>query len=57
MKQIEEVVAQLAASKAGISRERDKLRDLLDEAKQILISTEDADQGLETAIDSLSQYL
>ena len=57
MKQIEEVVAQLTASKAVIAKERDKLRDLLDEAEQILISTEDADQGLETAIDSLSQYL
>ena len=48
---------QIEACKARISNERDKLRELIDDAAAVEGSCDDAIEALESAADSLSQYL
>lgn len=49
--------AQIAKCKANISKERDKLRELVSEVTSIAETCDEALDGLERAADALSQYL
>lgn len=49
--------AQIVKCKDNIARERDKLRELISEVREIEESCDEALDGLERAADALSQYL
>lgn len=52
-----QLIRQIKASQARIAKERDKLRDLVEEAQEIVDCCVEADDGLTQALDALSQYL
>lgn len=56
-KTLKTLTRQIEAHKARIAKERDKLRDLIDDACVILDSCQEAEDCLVNAVDSLSQYL
>lgn len=49
--------ARLAVVKADLARNRDELRELLEEGTAVLESCDQAMEELETAVETLSQYL
>lgn len=54
---IKQLAKQIEKSKAQIAKERDKLRELVDEADSLLNDWEQAEDSLQTAIDTLSQLV
>ena len=57
MKAIKGLIQSVNKIKIKISKERDKLRELVDECIGILETTDSAVIDLEKAVDSLSEYL
>ena len=57
IKSLKPIIAKLKKSGAVIARERDKMRNLIDEISSIDESAEDAIASLDEACDYLSQYL
>lgn len=56
-KTVASLLVQVKASKARISKERDKLRDLIDEMESIEDDCNEAIDDLERAADTLSQLV
>lgn len=54
---IANITKQIVTCKKHIAAERDKLRELLDEAYAIAENCDDAIADLERAVDCLSQYM
>ena len=57
LKGIKRIIAQVNACKKRIARERDKLRDLISEMESLEDCTDRAVRDLESAADSLSEYM
>lgn len=57
MKSAKQLLREIETVKRHISAERDKLRELIDDFDSIYTSAEDCLISLESAADSLSQYL
>jgi ABC-type transporter Mla subunit MlaD len=57
MKTKSSLVREINAAKKRIAKERDRLRELLEDANSILQTTDEAVDALEAAVDSLSQYV
>lgn len=57
MSNFKPVIKKLEKIKSDLSKERDKLRELLDEYQDILGASDVAVADIEEAIDALSQYL
>ncbi len=51
------IVRQVNATKERIGKDRDKLRELLDELEAIVSDADEATEHLEAAVDMLSRYL
>jgi hypothetical protein len=55
--ELKSIVRQLKLSMNKIAKERDKLRELMDEVEVIKDVSDEAVYNIEAAIDSLSQYM
>lgn len=51
------IIKQIENHKLGIAKHRDALRNLLEDARDVLDSTDDALEDIEIVIDKLSQYV
>ena len=54
---VEKLIAGIRSCYGAIGTERDKLRDLISEAEDVLYKSDEAVRALENVADSLSEYM